>query len=171
MMEKGIDKNMGTENPPGTPLVNFDSELKAALEKKNPHIFVANSVRELAGQIGVSPAVLKATVEEYNMFCKKRHDELFAKSQQYLRPIKEPKFYAMRCVTMTLGTLGGIKINHRTEVVDKEEGPIPGLYAVGNDASGMFGDSYAPPKRGWLPKSKGMRLIGIALEKRTIDEF
>jgi fumarate reductase flavoprotein subunit len=142
MMEKGIDKNMGTENPPGTPLVNFDSELKAALKKKNPHIFVVNSIRELAGRIGVSPPVLKATVDEYNKFCEKGHDELFAKSQQYLRPIKEPKFYAMRCVTMTLGTLGGIKINHRTEVVDKEESPIPGLYAVGNDASGMYGDSY-----------------------------
>ena len=48
----------------------------------------------------------------------------------------------MRCVTMTLGTLGGIKINHNTEVVDKGDNIIPGLYAVGNDASGMYGDSY-----------------------------
>ena len=39
MIEKGIDKNMGTENPPGTPLINFDVELKAALEKKkSPYI-------------------------------------------------------------------------------------------------------------------------------------
>jgi len=142
MIEKGIDKNMGTENPPGTPLVNFDAEIKAALEKKNPHIFVANSIKELAGQIGVNPTVLKATVEEYNKFCEKGHDELFAKHQQYLRPVKKPKFYAMRCVTMTLGTLGGIRINHRTEVMDKEENIIPGLYAIGNDASGMYGDSY-----------------------------
>ena len=142
MIEKGIDKNMGTENPPGTSLINFDAELKAALEKKNPHIFVANSIRELAGQIGVNPTVLKVTVEEYNRFCEKGHDELFAKDPQYLRPLKKPKFYAMRCVTMTLGTLGGIKINHRTEVLDKEENIIPGLYAIGNDASGMYGDSY-----------------------------
>jgi len=142
MMEKGIDKNMGTENPPGTRLVDLDKELKAALEKKNPHIFVADSMDELAGKIGVDPKVLKTTVEEYNRFCEKGHDDLFAKDRQYLRTLKEPKFYAMRCVTMTLGTLGGIKINHRTEVVDKEERVIPGLYAVGNDASGMYGDSY-----------------------------
>jgi len=142
MIEKGIDKNMGTENPPGTPLVNFDVELKAGLGKKTPHLFVANSVRELAGQIDVNPNVLKATLEEYNKFCEKGRDELFAKDQHYLRPVKESKFYAMRCVTMTLGTLGGIKINHKTEVLDKEENPIPGLYAVGNDASGMYGDSY-----------------------------
>jgi fumarate reductase flavoprotein subunit len=142
MMEKGIDKNMGTENPPGTRLVNFDVELKAALEKKNPHIFVADSITELAGKIAVGPKVLRATVEEYNRFCEKGHDELFAKNRQYLRPLKKPKFYAMRCVTMTLGTLGGIKINQKTEVVDKDEKVIPGLYAAGNDASGMYGDSY-----------------------------
>ena len=41
-----------------------------------------------------------------------------------------------------LGTLGGIKINYRMEVQDKEEKPIPGLYAGGLDAGGMYGDSY-----------------------------
>jgi len=142
MIEKGIDKNMGTENPPGTPLINFDVELKAALDKRNHHIFVADSIEKLAGKIGMDPTVLKATIEEYNGFCEKGHDDLFAKDRQYLRPVKEPKLYAMRCVTMTLGTLGGIKINDRAEVVDKEENIIPGLYAVGNDASGMYGDSY-----------------------------
>jgi fumarate reductase flavoprotein subunit len=40
------------------------------------------------------------------------------------------------------GTLGGIKINHRAEVLNKTLQPIPGLYAVGNDAGGMYGDSY-----------------------------
>ncbi len=142
MMEKGIDKNMGTGNPPGTPLTDFDAELKGAFEKKNPHIFVADSIEALAGQIDVSPAVLKATIDEYNAFCKQGHDDLFAKDRQYLRPVRVPRFYAMRCVTMTLGTLGGININHNAEVLDKENNIIPGLYAAGNDASGMFGDSY-----------------------------
>jgi fumarate reductase flavoprotein subunit len=142
MMEKGIDKNMGTENPPGTRLVDLDTELKRALDKKNPHIFVADTMDELADKIGVNLTALRVTVDEYNGFCEKGHDALFAKDRQYLHPLKEPKFYAMRCVTMTLGTLGGIKINHNTEVVDKEEHVIPGLYAVGNDASGMYGDSY-----------------------------
>jgi fumarate reductase flavoprotein subunit len=142
MMKKGIDKNMGTENPPGTPLLDLDTELRSAFEKKNPHIFVADSMEVLAVLIDVNPEVLKATVDEYNTYCQQGHDDLFAKDRQYLRPIKEPKFYAMRCVTMTLGTLGGININHNTEVLDKENKIIPGLYTAGNDASGMFGDSY-----------------------------
>jgi fumarate reductase flavoprotein subunit len=45
--------------------------------------------------------------------------------------------------TVFLGTLGGIKINHKTEVVDKKDKIIPGLYAVGFDAGGMWGDSYS----------------------------
>ena len=142
MLAEGIDKNMGTENPPGTPLVHFDEEIKRALAEKNPHIFIADSMHELAVMINVNPATLEASVEEYNRFCERGRDALFAKAQQFLRPLREPKFYAMRCVTMTLGSLGGIKINHRTEVVDKNEEKIPGLYAAGNDASGMYGDSY-----------------------------
>jgi fumarate reductase flavoprotein subunit len=41
-----------------------------------------------------------------------------------------------------LGTLGGIKINEKTEVLDRNDRVIPGLYAVGNDAGGLYGDSY-----------------------------
>lgn len=142
MMEKGIDKNMGTENPPGTRIEKLDAELKQALKKKNPHIFIGDSIEDLAAKMDIAPYVLNATIDEYNRFCATGHDLLFTKDRQYLRPIKEPRFYAMRCVTVTLGSLGGIKINHRTEVLDKEENVIPGLYAAGNDASGMFGDSY-----------------------------
>lgn len=41
-----------------------------------------------------------------------------------------------------LTTLGGIKINEKTEVLDRQGEVIPGLYAVGCDAGGMYGDSY-----------------------------
>jgi fumarate reductase flavoprotein subunit len=99
-------------------------------------------VEELAGKIGVNQAALKATVEEYNGFCSKGHDDLFAKNPKYLRPLKGPRFYAVKARTIFLGTLGGIKINHNTEVVDKKDNVIPGLYAAGFDAGGMYGDSY-----------------------------
>jgi len=44
--------------------------------------------------------------------------------------------------TLFRGTLGGIKINHFAEVLDKRGDAIPGLYAGGFDAGGMWGDSY-----------------------------
>jgi fumarate reductase flavoprotein subunit len=142
LIEKGIDRNFAWENLPGTRPVDFDRELNAALERGTTEVFVADSVAELAKKIEIDPAVLKATVDEYNSFCEKGRDDLFAKYQKYLRPLKGPKYYAVRARTIFLGTLGGIKINNKTEVVDREDRVIPGLYAGGYDAGGMWGDSY-----------------------------
>jgi fumarate reductase flavoprotein subunit len=142
MLERGIDKGLVVAAPPGSKPVDFYREVKAALERGTTEIFMADSVEELAGKIGVNPAVLKATVDEYNGYCEKRHDDLFAKDPKYLFPIKTPKYYAVKAHTVFLGTMGGIKINERAEVVDKKDAVISGLYAAGFDAGGMYGDSY-----------------------------
>jgi fumarate reductase flavoprotein subunit len=142
LLEHGIDRNFAWENLPGTRPVDFDRELNAALERGTTELFVADSVAELAEKMEIDPAVLNATVDEYNSFCEKGRDDLFAKDQKYLRPLKGPKYYAIRARTIFLGTLGGIKINHNIEVVDKKDRAIPGLYAGGYDAGGMWGDSY-----------------------------
>jgi fumarate reductase flavoprotein subunit len=142
LMEKGIDKAMIMDFPPGRKTVNLDKELNAALGRGTTEVFSADSIEALAGKIGVDPGVLKSTVDEYNGFCYKGHDDLFAKDPRYLWPLKGPKFYAVRARTVFLGTLGGIKINHRTEVIDKKDKVISGLYAVGYDAGGMYGDGY-----------------------------
>jgi fumarate reductase flavoprotein subunit len=139
--EKGTDLGTGRIYPPGSRL-DIGEGLKEALETKAQDVYAADSVEELAGKIGLSPTVLKATVEEYNGFCKKGHDDLFDKDPKYLQPLKGPKFYALKSNLVFLGTLGGIKINHKMEVVDKKENPIPGLYAGGMDAGGIYGDSY-----------------------------
>jgi fumarate reductase flavoprotein subunit len=142
LIENGIDKAMAMDFPPGSRTTELERELAAALENKSTEVFEADSVPELAEKIGVDPQVLQATVDEYNGYCEKGRDELFAKDPRYLRPIKGPKFYAVRARTAFLGTLGGIKINHRLEVIDKKGNVIPGLYAAGYDAGGMYGDSY-----------------------------
>ena len=48
----------------------------------------------------------------------------------------------MALATGTMGSAGGIRINGNMQVVDKDYEPIPGLYAVGLDATGLYGDSY-----------------------------
>ena len=142
MLERGIDKGVVVGVPPASKPTDFYREIKAALERGSKEVFVADSVEELATKISVNPTVLKATIDEYNQSCEKRHDELFAKDSKYLWPIKGPKYYAIKARTVFLGTMGGIKINEKTEVVDKKEAVIPGLYAAGYDAGGMYGDSY-----------------------------
>jgi fumarate reductase flavoprotein subunit len=91
----------------------------------------------------VDPVVLKATIEQYNAFCAQRYDAEFAKDPAYLIPLNGPRFYAAKARTCFLGTLGGIKINHKTEAVDAFGSPIAGLYAAGLDAGGLHAESYS----------------------------
>jgi len=142
LKQEGLDKSVNARTPPSSRLTNFDKELEILFEKGNKDVFVADSVEELAHKIKVDPGVLKSTVDEYNGFCEKKHDDIFAKEPKYLRPLKGPKFYAVKAHTVFLGTMGGIKINHKTAVIDKKDCVIPGLYAAGFDAGGMYGDSY-----------------------------
>ncbi|MBN1177261.1 MAG: FAD-dependent oxidoreductase [Dehalococcoidales bacterium] len=143
LIENGIEKAMAMDFPPGSKTTGLDRELEAALKNQSMEVFEADSIAELAEKIGIDPAVLKATVEEYNGYCEEGYDGLFTKDPKYLRPIKGPKFYAIRARTVFLGTMGGIKINHNMEVIDKKDNVIPGLYAAGYDAGGMYGDSYS----------------------------
>lgn len=57
-------------------------------------------------------------------------------------PLYGPKYYASQWCCDNFGGLGGIKINHRTEVLDTALKPIPGLYAGGQDANTMYADIY-----------------------------
>jgi fumarate reductase flavoprotein subunit len=127
---------------PFTKADNFDALLQGHLDKGFKEVFIADSLDELAAKTGIDPDGLKRTVVQYNGFCEKGHDDIFNKRYDLLRPIKTPKFYAGRFLPGGYGSLGGIKINHRTEVLNKDWKKIPGLYAAGTDACSIYGDSY-----------------------------
>jgi fumarate reductase flavoprotein subunit len=86
---------------------------------------------------------LVKTIEEYNKFCDSGYDGRFHKKHKFLRPVRQPKFYAGRLFPGSVGTLGGIKCNHRLEVITPTFGVIPGLYAAGYEANSTHGNSYA----------------------------
>ena len=142
LVERGLDKGVGVDFPPGYRLADLRKEIDAALEHGSNEVFAADSLEELAAQMDVDPAVLKATIEEYNRYCAQGHDELFAKDRRFLRPLIGPRYYAVRGRAVFLGTMGGIKVTEKMEVVDKKDNVIPGIYAGGFDAGGMYGDSY-----------------------------
>ncbi|MBN1190272.1 MAG: FAD-dependent oxidoreductase [Dehalococcoidales bacterium] len=142
LIEQGIDKAMVPEFPPASRLTDLERELESAVVDQKDAVFKASSVSELAVKIGVDPVVLENTVAQYNNFCRKGCDDEFAKDPLYLRPVLGPEFYAVKGRNVFLGTLGGIKINQKAEVVDTGDEVIPGLYAGGFDAGGMYGDSY-----------------------------
>jgi succinate dehydrogenase/fumarate reductase flavoprotein subunit len=118
------------------------SAIGRSIDRGSKNVFVADSLEELVAQTGIKPEGLRQNVEEYNQACEAGVDELFGKNPRYLRPVKQPKFYAIKMYSGAHGTLGGIKINYKTEVLTKNHDVIPGLYAVGVDANDLYGDSY-----------------------------
>jgi fumarate reductase flavoprotein subunit len=121
---------------PITKAVGLDDELKQVIEQGSDTVFVADSIEELAGKTGINLDGLKKTINEYNKACETGRDESFNKKPRYLRPVKQPKFYASsRQLMFGPGSPEGIKINHRAEVLTKDFEVIPGLYAAGIDAA------------------------------------
>lgn len=104
--------------------------------------FLADSLEEFAAQANVPLEALKETLEEYNAMCENREDPIFHKAPKYLKPIQGPKYYGARFFCDTYGGLGGVKINHKAQVLNAQEDPIPGLYCAGNDANTIYGNSY-----------------------------
>ena len=143
-IKKGMETDFDFRNIvfPMTRFDNADQSIRTVLDYGYKHLFVADSLEELAEKTGINKEGLVATVKEYNQFCAKGYDDHFTKPNRYLRPVEKSKFYAGRHFPGAYGTLGGIKINHRTEVLDKKWEPISGLYAAGTDACTIYGDSY-----------------------------
>jgi fumarate reductase flavoprotein subunit len=129
-------KEIMTERLPG-----LDKALQA--EIKRGRVKSAGTWAEIAKWIGCSSAALKSTEEEYNKFCQKGYDALFAKDRRYLLPLCQPPFYAIRCYPHMLDTMGGIRINERMEVLNPEEKRIHGLYAAGVATSGWESENYS----------------------------
>ena len=119
----------------------FDDVITEYISNGNPDVYKAGSLSELAGMIGVDPDALEAKVREYNDMCE-TVDTKFFKRRRFMKQIVKAPFYAGRFRPGGYGTLGGIKINAKAEVLDNNWEPIPGLYAAGTDACTIFGDSY-----------------------------
>lgn len=102
-----------------------------------------DTIEELANAIDdVNAKTLIKTLYEYQEFCKTGVDVKHFKQAKYLRPLSKPPFYAIRMAASILTSVGGIRVNGDMQVTDDDYVPIPGLYAAGNDASGLYGDSY-----------------------------
>lgn len=127
---------------PFTKVSDLDALIQNAFKVGYKDIFVADTLEELAEKTGIDPNGLKATVNEYNGFCDKGVDPIFNKNPKLLRPITTPKYYAGKFLPGAYGSLGGIKINYKTEVLNKNWEKIPGLYAAGTDACSIYGDTY-----------------------------
>jgi hypothetical protein len=97
---------------------------------------------------------LVAQLERYNRDAERGEDPEFGKgTNAYHRfggdpshgpnpniaPIVTPPYYAVKLVPGDLGTFIGLATDPLARVLDLNEEPIPGLYAVGNDQASVMG--------------------------------
>jgi 3-oxosteroid 1-dehydrogenase len=117
----------------------------------------AGTIAELAGKIGVDAGALIATVSRFNEHAAKGEDPDFQRGAAIydrvfgdaanqpnpcLAPIVEAPFYAFPIYAGDIGTNGGLVTDDVARVLDTAGNPIPGLYAAGNNAATMMGESY-----------------------------
>jgi succinate dehydrogenase/fumarate reductase flavoprotein subunit len=139
---------MGAVRPKPLPIGSF---LRSGYLKR------AYTLEELAAAIDIVPMILRQTVDSYNTGARHGEDASFGKgSTVYNRymgdalnkpnpcvaPLESGPFYAIRLVVGDIGTFAGLNVDGDSRVLDGERRPIPGLYAVGNDAASVMGGNY-----------------------------
>jgi 3-oxosteroid 1-dehydrogenase len=127
---------------------------------KSGAVFRADTVAELAGQIGIPADALAKTVEKFNDFARAGKDADFGRGESAydryygdpnckpnpnLAPLAQPPYYAIKIVPGDLGTKGGLRTDERARVLRADGSVIDGLYAAGNTSALVMGRSYAGP--------------------------
>lgn len=123
------------------PFATIEADLQEAISENAA--FKGNTLTELAEKMNVNAANLTQAVKRYNQLVEKGTDSDFYKKPEFMSiGVKQAPFYAVRANSTTLGTVGGGLVNENFEALTEAHAVIPGIYAVGNDAAGMFDSSY-----------------------------
>ena len=67
---------------------DFEQCVEDAIAQNNPDLYKADTLEELAEQLGIDPEAFTETVEDYNDMCDS-YDEHFFKDRRFMKPIKK----------------------------------------------------------------------------------
>ena len=99
-------------------------------------LYRADTLADLALQLGMDPAVLVETIDKYNQYVDAGFDPEFGKDVFDLKVTVAP-FYATPRKPAVHHTMGGLKIDTQTHVINQAGEIIDGLYAAGEVAGGI----------------------------------
>ena len=100
--------------------------------------YKADTLEDLAAQIGVNADNLVAAVEDFNKHVESGEPDEFGRTL-YQWKMDTPPYYAGARKPTVHHTMGGIEINTEAQVVDTSGNVIPGLYAAGEVTGGIHG--------------------------------
>lgn len=136
--EYGINQNLAASLP--------KADLLKRMIELGATVLSAPSINELADElerIGVNRQNMINVIAEYNDYCKDINKDIFPPKVQNRIPLNVPPYYAVKCVPAISCTFGGLKIDNQFRVLNKKQEALPGIYACGLDAGGVFQTYYA----------------------------
>ena len=93
----------------------------------------------LAKAMNVDEAAFVETMDTWNAAVAAGEDAEFGRNNGMDADLSTAPFYAIQIAPGIHHTMGGVKIDVRTEVISTEGQPIPGLYAAGEVTGGVHG--------------------------------
>ena len=118
------------------------------------------TIEELARELRMEPARLRATVDRFNAFARAGVDDDFGRGKSAydryygdpsvvpnpnLGPLEKGPFTAYRVVIGDLGTKGGVLTDEFARALREDGSVIEGLYAAGNNSASVMGRTYPGP--------------------------
>lgn len=147
--KRAIDKwGMGRVRPAPMPRKGFI---------RSGYLVEGRSIADLAKKIEVDPATLEDTIARFNRDAREGVDTEFGRGGNpydlyqgddehgpnlCLGPLEKGPYYAIKLFAGEIGTFAGVRTDRFARVLDADNRPIAGLYAVGNDQLNVFGGAY-----------------------------
>ncbi|RGI32410.1 flavocytochrome c [Melissococcus sp. OM08-11BH] len=124
----------------------FDAGVKERVKainfyEKQGFVKSADSIEALAKEIDMDGKTLGTTVTDWNKAVEAKSDTEFSRETGMDHALNKGPYYAIKIAPGIHYTMGGVKINDKTEVLNKDNQPITGLYAAGEVTGGLHGSN------------------------------
>lgn len=104
----------------------------------NEYIYVGDTLEELCDKINIDVDVLKASIDDFNRCVDGEKEDDFGRTLYSTKFTKGPYVATPRKVSVH-HTMGGLRINEKAQVLDRNGEVIKGLYAAGEVTGGIHG--------------------------------
>ena len=105
---------------------------------KKGFMISGDTYEDLAAALEIPADAFAATMETWNGYVAEKNDPDFGRTS-FAQPLDTAPFYAVKVTAGIHHTMGGLKIDSETHVIDTDGEIIPGLFAAGEVTGGVHG--------------------------------
>ena len=105
---------------------------------KKGYTVTGETYEELGKAMGVDEAAFAETMNTWNGYVEAKNDPDFGRTS-FANKLDTAPYYAIKVTAGVHHTMGGLKINTNTEVLNENGEVIPGLFAAGEVTGGVHG--------------------------------